>query len=810
VTHYIEGGLLIHDGRAAAAFRLELRREELLSIDEWEHQVQREVSRLAALSGRDCQLLGVYRSWGIFGWIERLEHVTPHPNRGFPDALQTTVDRLGGAAGGRRKEVYLLVSLTASKPHQGLDRIRAGLRALGRSADRLTSLQDPEPPEAIIYDLRQQVEALGRTIHVAGLGGEPASAADLRWLLRRTYWRSLDMPLGEPSRISWGGEARELLEDGLVENHHSYLRVSQPLRGAEFYCSTLAVSRFPGQLPDVSGDWLALSDEMPFPVEWAVRFRVMERREATKAVEQQAHPVRDQYRHVAEMPEAPIPRALAEQRDQVEDVVHRIARRHERVVDLWPRLLVAAPTLPELRKRISHLADHFKDNLDIEIVAPTGDQLALFRELMPGSQLELRNSYRHPASLDTLAASGALAASHLGDGEGPYIGRTSVSGTPVMFDPHRTSRTNQPTLVGIFGRPGSGKSNLAYLLAYWERLRGASVAIVDPENVRTGFADLCRECGRVNEIRLDDPGLGNVSLDPYRLLPREAAPQLAATMLSTLLPQPLAGPVRMAIMAATSKAATLGHPSLGEAVQLLAREFAETQETKAAAETLRWVSGWEMARPMFSQQGSLDAELKNALTILKFRGLPIPDAGMPPERWTDEHRIATAIVYGMVALAGRVIDVGGPDHPKMVIYDDALPILSNSEGRATIEREVLRGRKMHATPVVISQNASHAMTQSSGGRQTLVSNMASAFVFRLPDREEAIEGCRVLGISPTDDNVHLLQTIGPDMEGDDLPTYAECVARIEGRVGRVQIDLVSREIRAAFSTTPFARLANAS
>ena len=110
-------------------------------------------------------------------------------------------------------------------------------------------------------------------------------------------------------------------------------------------------------------------------------------------------------------------------------------------------------------------------------------------------------------------------ATSLGDDIGPYLGVKAEDGTPVHLDPHLASRRNEPTLIGIFGVLGHGKSVCAMKTVWWDRLRGASAAMVAPEGCPAGFLELCRRAGRVNKIWLDDDGQdGNVSLDPYRIM----------------------------------------------------------------------------------------------------------------------------------------------------------------------------------------------------------------------------------------------------------------------------------------------------
>ncbi|MBO0707908.1 MAG: ATP-binding protein [Candidatus Dormibacteraeota bacterium] len=799
---YVDDGLLIHDrGGPSAWFRLTMHRQELLSRDEWSAQVDREVQRLAALAGMDCQLVGVHRAYGVEDWKLRLLAVTPHPNSGFFEELDSTGDRISNHDSG--KEVYLGVRLAADK---GTKRWQA-LRSLFQSSDRWLGLQDPRPDRGTLSEVRRLADRAYRRVQVGGLGARPASAAEIRWLLRRTYWRSLTMPLGEPNRGAWGGEAHELLTGAHVENGYHHLHVVRR-DGGEFWVSVLGYSYLPDRMEDAAC-WLNLHEELDFPVEFQARYRVLAREEAVKAVEAVTARVRDQFDHIREIPDLSVPRALEEQMQETDDIEHSVKVLRRSLVRVWPRLVITGSTEEELRERVQTAVDHFNDELQIRVDVPSGDQRALFLECIPGMPFALPDLYRQEMPLDTLAASGALVATSLGDDSGPYLGVKAEDGTPVHLDPHLASRRNEPTLIGIFGVLGHGKSVCAMKTVWWDRLRGASAAMVAPEGCPRGFLELCRRAGRVNEIWLDDDEQsGNVSLDPYRIMadPFEGA-QLAGTMLQTLLPWGQPAEVKTAILAAVSQEAAVhgDRSSLLGAVRLLRSEHGSTPGARAAADVLEFMSRWPVARMLF-RESDRHLDLANALTVLQFRGLRLPKREMSPERWTEQHRIATAAMHGMVAIASCISDVGGPEHPKLSFYDDAHVVLANPDGRTTIDAMVLRGRKKHETPIIASQNVTHLLSDAQSEQNTLLSNMAIAMVFRLPDEAEAKAACRVLRISPTEENIRLIQSLGPEVHPGEPPPYSECLLRdLDGNVGRVQIDLERLEIIRAFNTTPGAR-----
>ena len=407
--------------------------------------------------------------------------------------------------------------------------------------------------------------------------------------------------------------------------------------------------------------------------------------------------------------------------------------------------------------------------------------------------------------LDTLAASGALVATSLGDDIGPYLGVKAEDGTPVHLDPHLASRRNEPTLIGIFGVLGHGKSVCAMKTVWWDRLRGASAAMVAPEGCPRGFLELCRRAGRVNEIWLDDDGqAGNVSLDPYRIMvdPFEGA-QLAGTVLQTLLPWGQPADVKTAILAAVSQEAALheGSSSLLGAVRLLRGEHGATPGARAAADVLEFMSRWPVARMLFRPSDE-HLDLANALTVLQFRGLKLPKRevvaravdGAAPDRdrrhaWDGRDRLPHQ-------------RRGGPEHPKLSFYDDAHVVLANPDGRSTIDAMVLRGRKKHETPIIASQNVTHLLSDAQSEQNTLLSNMAIAMVFRLPDEAEAKAACRVLRIAATGEHPAYPEPRAGSPARPAAALLRVPVADLDGNVGGVQIDIEREELREAFNTTP--------
>ena len=816
--HYVEDGLLVHEtGGPSVWFKLALRRRELLSVEEIRSEIEREAQRVAALTGLNCHLVGVPRGYRVEEWVQRLQDATPDQNEGFEDLLSEMVDRISRSEIMRR-EVYLGVYLD----HEEERRKAWDVQGLLKSVDRFLSSADPRPSERKLEEWRAMRDFLRPKVDVGGLGGEIASAGDLRWLLGRTYWRGMPHVQYGENRSAWGGELQALFDDVDIENHHGLLRVirstADPIHkipAGEFWAATLAYSRFPDRLPETGGEWLYAYEELDVPVEFSCRFRVLSQGESVAAMSRVVKRTIDQVRHIEEIPGTQVPRDLEEKNEHAQELQFRVTQEREALLSAWPRLMVTALTEEALRERVERLIAHYHDYLQIELVRPTGDQQLLFEECIPGSPFQLEANYPQDMNVPALAGAGSTANTSLGDVEGPYIGRTSTGGNPVTFDPHRSARINHPTLIFIGGTLGAGKSNLGYLLALLDRARGASVVYVDPKGEADGLMRLCAGMGNgVNCVRLDQVGAG--LLDPWRLIKDLGRAQtLASTMLQSMLRDP-GREVGNAIIGACGQLAehtrlsrkerpnSPHYPALAEVLEILEESY-HSEEVRAASAALRAISRSWLAEACFSMGEAHDFDMYDALTVLQFKGLPLPPAGLAPSAYTDDHRVATAVMHAMTSLAATVIDVGGKDHPKMIFYDDALPVLQNEVGRALLMGDVLRGRSMNCVPVVISQNATHLLIDDDAGQaETLASNLGAAFVFRLPDYREAEAGCRVLRIPPDEWNVHTIQRLGPEADDSgELPGFSECIFRdAAGAVGRLQVDLLTQEIVEAFSTTP--------
>jgi DNA helicase HerA-like ATPase len=123
-----------------------------------------------------------------------------------------------------------------------------------------------------------------------------------------------------------------------------------------------------------------------------------------------------------------------------------------------------------------------------------------------------------------------------------------------------------------------------------------------------------------------------------------------------------------------------------------------------------------------------------------------------------------------------------------VLLDEAWFLLSSTQGRSLVNRLVRLGRAFNATVLLATQRL-----EDLGDLSDLV---GTYLIFGQESDTEAAQAMRLIGLDPTDAGLVAR-----------VRTYRRglCLMRdLDGRVGELQVDLVSDELLAALDTTPTA------
>jgi hypothetical protein len=491
----------------------------------------------------------------------------------------------------------------------------------------------------------------------------------------------------------------------------------------------------------------------------------------------------DQERHIAETG-ADVPLALHEQLEGARALDHQLRKSREPLAYTWPRLAISAQDPEQLTARAEELIEQYRD-LGIDCVWPTGDQLALFMESLPGDRVRVR-SYEQKQPVITVAGGMFVATSDLGDHAGPYIGQTTgPTRSGVHFDPLRAAQYDRPTAITITGEPGGGKTTVADLLAYQLALRGAWVSVIDPKGDTAPLVSLPGlEKTRLLEVSSGDAGL----LDPFALADdAEQGASLAAETLRLLLP-PDAGFTREgALLMVCQAVAEQPNPSLRTVVdRLLQHADAEARDIGAM---LQAVAGYPLAKLCFAAHGDAQSKMSpdEHLTVIQVAGLSLPEPGTARKDQGWPERLSVAVMFLITDFMRRLQLRRDPRQPKAIVIDEAWVLTATPQGRQLVEALSRMGRRHNTVVILVSQNADDFLSEK-------VRNCVSAkFAFRSTDDSEVAAVLRLLGVEDTPAHAEEVRAL----------RNGECVfADLDGRVGTVAIDLVSAELLRAFDTTP--------
>jgi len=125
--------------------------------------------------------------------------------------------------------------------------------------------------------------------------------------------------------------------------------------------------------------------------------------------------------------------------------------------------------------------------------------------------------------------------------------------------------------------------------------------------------------------------------------------------------------------------------------------------------------------------------------------------------------------------------------PKAIILDEAWAITSTPQGAKLIPEVSRMGRSRNTALILVSQNAGDLLNEQ------VTNCISGVFAFRSSERMEVANVMALLGVEPSDEHKAVLRGLG----------NGECIYRdLDGRAGRIGIDLISDELRQRLDTNP--------
>jgi AAA-like domain len=789
-VRYFDERVLLTDTHAWAYYRVPTVSYEFTTAAERETLAASVTVALAAIRMPDAEvhLRIAQRPYPAAEWATKLD-ATSDGGNGWLDYLEEMYRHVW-AKDFWTKEVFLGVRLGQRSMRAQLSGGLLGQFASAYHAgEQLLGLTDEAVPSAEIARWTDQAERLGRALGSSALAATHASSDDIAWLFRHVLAGTTGEP--QPSaarRRTWGAGEIESLLEGQIHNGRTVLRLEHP--SGESWAAFVSFARFPDVMYFPEGEpWLHYADALPFPVEASLRMKLIAPARASKDVSRRLAHARDMDAHIREAG-AELPLALMEQIEAARLLEHGITKERLPFVYGWHRLMVTAPDRDMCVRRAEAVIEHYRD-AGIDVVHSTGDQFSLLCEALPGDKVRL-NSYLQRQPLYTVAGGMPTATVDLGDRAspdagwvGPYIGETLGRARSVVhFDPLVAAARNRPTAVAVTGEPGGGKTTLALLMMLQLALRGTTVAVIDPKGDAESLAGWLSDRGRqarVVPLGSAAPGL----LDPFALGDDLAERRTMATETLRLLLPRMSEERESAMIQAVGAVASAGQPSLGKVVTHL--EQSQDPASVNLGAVLRSMSEMRLARLCFAPSGGQRIDAAGWTTVFTLAGLTLPDTAVNRDDFSYEQRLSVALLYLVSQFARRLLNGMDRRLPKAIFLDEAWAVTSTPQGAKLIPEVSRMGRSRNTALILVSQNAGDLLNEQ------VTNCISSVFAFRSSERNEVASVLALLGIQQSEEHKAALRALG----------NGECIFRdLDGRAGRIAVDLISDDLRQCLDTNP--------
>lgn len=748
----------------------------------------------------DCHLIVTSKPFDVQGWEQQVNNrVSRYGVQPAWNPYISAMSRHLHDQDYQEKRVYLGVCLG---PRERLNFSDLNLTSLWNKvktlAPSMLMVEDHAVDPAEIQRWTVQAQAIRTALGNSHLHARSIDSAEVAWLISKPLWPGIDCPEATSSdREVWGSGEIEMLTEGVVKNGYRHLEITQasPGTGEDVtgYVATLAVARFPEVMHFPEHEpWLHYAASLPFQVDQSVRFTLVPHQKAHKDVSKTLTAAQDQAMHIAEGGLS-VPMQVREQLVTAENLQHSIRKNQTPWLYARYHMTVTADSEEQLRDRVRHLTDHYRD-LGIDLTWPSGDQLDLLLESMPGERAR-SSAYLQRQEIPVLAGGMPTATSEVGDTitrdgagwKGCYLGdTTSRMRLPVFFSPHVAMAQNSPPGTAILGTPGSGKSFLAFSLAYQAAASGVWTILIDPKADSKPLANLPGLGARVFDLRQGADGL----LDPFAM--GDSLHQSKILALETL--RLLLGGVHMsedreaALIAAVDAVSATPSPSLRAVVDWLIVHPEKAAQNLGSM--LRTLSELEFARLCFAPNGGQRLNPEDGLTVVTLLGLTLPAANASPEHYSYEERLAVSTMYLISRYARKLMLSLDKSHPKAIFIDEAWAITSTPQGAKMIPETIRMGRSHNTSLVLVSQNAQDLMDEQ------ITNSLSSVFAFRSRDLTEIDAVLRLLGTDATDEHRAAVRDL----------FNGECLMRDpSGRIARVQVQAWEPKLWETFNTNPDTR-----
>jgi len=790
--YFLHGNLVFASGPddAWAAYRLDGQSYSGLSANR-KVELKERIEGFAYAAETDFQLIRVARDWSADRYVERALS-TLAPETGHAEAFRAHLAEQRERLVERRvvrPEVFCLVRLggPAGAQHAGARATRA-LRRLAASV----GLSDPRGLGSDQLDELRRLEGRAFDRVFDYLPCERARSGEVARLIRAGYGRGVGELGVDPH---WRPEAIAIEEDGgrfepaehdLLRLHESRveigargLRVDSELGTSHQALLVLGALPAEASFPGADVELLFSPLECGFPVDAVFSCEWVANRSAQKLAQKRMVDA-DQQAKEEGFGEHGTSVRTARKVHEARELQERLqGSDHPPFLRSAVLLCVGAATAEQLEERVERLRAEYAP---VELHRPLGEQHRLFIAAMPAQPFPIRDYLAHLLP-EQLGAMVPTAISHAGSEIGPYIGHALTgSRAPIQFDAGEASRQSRPPTVLLTGSLGSGKTVAQELLLHQAFLQGsAPIVDIDPKGDHH-WTELPQVAAATETVELGPDERYRGLLDPLRIGDESGREDLAYSFLTTLLPQPVPPEWQTEIRGAVGVAAKRGARATGAVLDEL-RHGTPSAVDAARALEVHLEAG--LARLGYGLPGrELPDAGSSQVVSLRIRNLARPLPGTSRSELQEEERISQAVLRLLAAYALRLCASDERTHSVLAL-DEAWALLTDSQGRALMDRLSRMGRSMNITPILASQIVGDA-----GELEPLV---GSYFAFGVETEAEAGRALALLHLDP-DDEVLRQRLMGF--------RAGRCYFRdVDGRVVPMRID-PEPALLAHFDTTP--------
>jgi AAA-like domain len=615
-----------------------------------------------------------------------------------------------------------------------------------------------------------------------------------------------------------GGEGRR----GRSPFGHRFLKVTTP-DGGESYQAFLTLADIPDEWAFPGGEWLAaLHEDAPFPIDWAIRARILPGRDASIRIGRKRRQLADQLGEFEpgdnedpDLTDALPGWVTTGQTQLAHEQAALDANSAEVEYEATIVLGVWGDSWEECEDRAEQLRAAFSD--DMVAVRPTGDQLGCYAAMLPAvAAPRVVGDYSQYLLADDLAKTMPFAGSRIGDGTGQVLGITVDAGvtTPIQLNLADWPRRDVSASLGLFAELGAGKSvTLKKILADvgaaggrtigWDRTRTREQVVF----LRAVFGD-----DQVQVADLGDPT--GFSMDPLRMLSGPAAVAAAETFLSQLLDIAATSDRGTVLAEALEAVAARADRSMAAVVDELAARGAQLAVAAELARQLRAAARRPGSAIVFDP-ALPPLDLRTPHIVFATSGVAVPKR----HELESDRSLAT---LPFAALLGRAVltltavvarAIAFADRRFVLVHADECYWLTRegegSPGYDTVLELIRDGRKNNAGILLAGHDPDDT------GSATLLGLLSAVFAGRQRNPALAARYVAALGVTDTATADHLTKVITDGLSplthtdrdtGDpsvEPGREGEFVARIHNQLGRMKILIppVPR-IAEAIRTTP--------